>query len=158
MLIGWTPVKGSSLLCMVSHQEHRRVRHVTGCTQGRQASKHMLIMALPPTETNLYLHVCRAHLQTMMWKEADQQGPPNVDITKFAWEVTAGIPSPCIATGLAVPQGLCDVINSGCKAEEKACSTEQLRGVIAATRTTCRALSSGAFSIDCPSELVTSQP
>ena len=47
-----------------------------------------------------------------------------MDITKFGWEVTEGIPSPCIATGLHVPQGLIDVINCGCKAEGKACSTE----------------------------------
>ena len=56
---------------------------------------------------------------------SDQQGPPNVDITKFGWEVTEGIPSPCIATGLHAPQGLIDVINCGCKAEGKACSTDR---------------------------------
>ena len=61
----------------------------------------------------------------MLWEASDQQGPPNVDITKFGWEVTEGIPSPCIATGLHAPQGLIDVINCGCKAEGKACSTER---------------------------------
>ena len=95
----------------------------------------MHVMALPPTETNLYLHVRRAHLQTMLWKAADQQGPPHMGIAKFGWEVKEGIPSPCIATGIHAPQGLIDVINCGCKAEGKACSTES------ATRTTCRALS-----------------
>ena len=90
----------------------------------RKTGKPMRVMALPPTETNLYLHVRRAHLQTMLWKAADQQGPPNVDITKFGWEVKEGIPSPCIATGIHAPQGLIDVINCGCKAEGKACSTE----------------------------------
>ena len=59
-----------------------------------------------------------------LWKATDQQGPPNVNITKFGWEVTEGIPSPCIVTGLHAPQGLIYVINCGCKAKGKACSTE----------------------------------
>ena len=90
----------------------------------------MRIMALPPTETNLYLYVRRAHLQTMLWKAADQQGPPNVDITTFGWELTEGIPSPCIVTGLHAPQCLIDVINCACKAQGKACSTEHSRWVL----------------------------
>ena len=57
----------------------------------------MRIMALPPTETNLYLYVRRAHLQTMLWKAADQQGPPNVDITTFGWELTEGIHHPVLS-------------------------------------------------------------
>ena len=84
----------------------------------------MRMMTLPPTETNLCLYVRRSHLQTMLWKAADQQGPPNVDITKFGWEVTEGIPSLCIATGLHAPQCLIDVINCGFKAERTARSTE----------------------------------
>ena len=88
----------------------------------------MHIMALPPTETNLYLHVCSAHLQTMLWKAVDQQGPPTENITTFGWEVTEGIPSPCIATRLHAPQDLIDVINCGCKAEGKADAA--LRGVV----------------------------
>ena len=75
----------------------------------------------------------------MLWKAADQQGSRNVDFTKFGWEVTEGIPSPCIVTGLHTPQGLIGVINCSCKAEGKADAA--LRGVIAATITTCRALS-----------------
>ena len=73
----------------------------------------LLVMALPHTETNRYLHVRRAHLQMMLWKATDQQGPPNVDITKFGWEVTEGIPSACIVTGLHAPQSLIYVINCG---------------------------------------------
>ena len=61
-----------------------------------------------------------AHLQTIKGKAVDQQGPPNVDITMFGWEVTEGIPSPCIANGLHAPRGLIDVINCGCKAERNA--------------------------------------
>ena len=90
----------------------------------RKQGKPMRIMALPPTETNLFLHVRRAHLQMMLWKAADQQGPPHVDITQFGWEVNAGIPSPSFDTDPPAPPGLIDVISCGCKAEGKACSTE----------------------------------
>jgi len=90
----------------------------------RKQGKPMRIMALPPTETNLFLHVRRAHLQMMLWKAADQQGPPHVDITRFRWEVNDGIPSPSFDTDPPAPPGLIDVISCGCKAEGKACSTE----------------------------------
>ena len=36
----------------------------------------------------------------------------------------AGIPSPCVDTSATAPEGLPDVINCGCKALGKACSTE----------------------------------
>ena len=49
----------------------------------RKTGKPMRIMALPTTEAKLYLHVRRAHLQMMLWKAADQQGPPKVDITQW---------------------------------------------------------------------------
>ena len=42
----------------------------------RKKGKPTRIMALPPTEVNLLLHVRRAHLQMMLWKAADKQGPP----------------------------------------------------------------------------------
>ena len=58
----------------------------------------------------------------MLWKEADQQGPPKVAITQFGREVKGGIPSPCVDTGLPATQGLIDVINCGCKSEDRACS------------------------------------
>ena len=60
----------------------------------RKTGKPMRIMALPPIEANSYVHVRRAPLQMMLWKAADQQSPPKVDITQFGWEVKGGIPSP----------------------------------------------------------------
>ena len=38
----------------------------------------------------------QAHLQTMLWKAADHQGPPNesADITHFGWEIRDDIPIP----------------------------------------------------------------
>ena len=38
----------------------------------KKKGKPLRIMALPPTEKNLLLHVMRAHLQMMLWKVADQ--------------------------------------------------------------------------------------
>ena len=90
----------------------------------RKTGKPMRIMALPSTEANLYLNVRRAHLQMMLWKATDQQGPPKVDITQFGWELKGGIPSPCIDTGLPALQGHIDVINSCCKSEGQTCSTK----------------------------------
>ena len=58
-----------------------------------------------------------------------------MDITKFDLEVTEGIPSPCIVNGLHAPQGLIDAV-----AEQRGMHAA-LRGVVAATITTCRAVS-----------------
>ena len=74
--------------------------------------------------THARTHTHTAHLQMMLWKAADQQGPPKVDITQFGWVVKGGIPSPCIDTGLPAPQGLIDVINCGCQSEQRTCCTE----------------------------------
>ena len=42
---------------------------VTLYTRNKKSPK---VKALPPTSPNLFLHVLRAHLQTMLWKAADQ--------------------------------------------------------------------------------------
>lgn len=91
----------------------------------RKKGKPMRIMALPPTESNLLFHVRRAHLQMILWKAADQQSPPQLDITQFGWEMKDGILSPSFDTGPAAPPGLIDVISCGCKSGGKSCSTER---------------------------------
>ena len=70
------------------------------------------VMALPPTSANLLQLALRAYLQTMLWKVADHQGPPNesADITHFGWEIRDDIPIPVIAQGDAAPPELIDVI------------------------------------------------
>ena len=73
----------------------------------------------------------------MLWKAADQQGPPQVDITQFGWEVQGGITSACIDAGLPAPRGFIDVINCGCKPEGK----HVAQRIVTATEITCRALS-----------------
>ncbi len=92
----------------------------------RTRRKAVCIKTLPPTDGNLTYHILRAHYQVMLWKAADQQDPPVVDITDYGWEFvsgTGGVPTPCIARGPAAPPALMDVINCQCKAVGKACSS-----------------------------------
>lgn len=63
----------------------------------RKSGKLPKLMSLPPTEQNLFLHILRAYLQTILGKSADKQGPPELDITKFGWEIKDDIPVPAIA-------------------------------------------------------------
>ena len=71
----------------------------------------------------MLLHMKRFHLQLTLWKTANRQGPPILDITKFGCDMKSGLPSPSVDTGPAVPDGLIDIISCGCKASGKACST-----------------------------------
>ena len=78
-------------------------------------------MLLPPTDTNLYLHVRRAHLQMLLWKAADQQGPPDVSIAEYGWKIDDGITCPSIVSGPPGPPLLMNVISCRCRAKHKAC-------------------------------------
>ena len=62
----------------------------------------------------------------MLWKAADQHGPPHEsdDITHFGWEFRDGIPVPVIAQCDPAPTQLIDVIKCQCKALGKKCSTD----------------------------------
>ena len=63
----------------------------TSMTQARynmythKQGKPLCIMLLCPMETNLYLHVRRAHLQVLLCKAADQESPPDVLIHLRVW-------------------------------------------------------------------------
>jgi hypothetical protein len=82
-------------------------------TQRKRTPK---VMSLPPTSSNLMLHLLRAHLQVMLWKAADQHGQPNEaeDITKFSWEVKNGVVMPVISREDITPPQLIDVVQYGC--------------------------------------------
>ena len=103
----------------------------------RKKGKPFRIMALPPTEANMLLHLKRVHLQVTLWKAADRQGPPILDITKFGWYMKSRFPLPSLDTGPAAPDGLIDIISCGCKAARTACST----GGCSCRDTICHALS-----------------
>lgn len=53
--------------------------------------KPQSIKVLPPCESSLVFHVFRAHLQVVLWKSADRQSPPTVEITNFGFEVSDDI-------------------------------------------------------------------
>ena len=89
--------------------------------------KTLKIQNLPPIPTNLMLHALRAHLQFMLWKSADQPGPPpeSEDITKFGWSYTDGFPMPTVSQYAIAPEALLDVVKCSCKAEGKLCQTDK---------------------------------
>ncbi|KAG0710359.1 hypothetical protein GWK47_002488 [Chionoecetes opilio] len=76
---------------------------------------------LPPTDANLLFHMLRAHHQTMLWKAADQNNDPKLNITEFGWEVINNVPTPEIASGPPAPPELMKVISCQCRAARKAC-------------------------------------
>ena len=88
--------------------------------------KSLKVMALPPTSSNSWQHVLRAHLQIILWKAADQHSPPeeSVDITRFGWEFKDDIPIPVIDHSDPAPSELIDIIRCQCKAQGKMCSSE----------------------------------
>ena len=87
----------------------------------RKQAKPMRIMSLPPTDLNLFLHVKRAHLQMLLWKAADQLGPPDVYITEYGWEIQDGQICPSIYSGPPGPPLPMNVISCRCRAEDKSC-------------------------------------
>ena len=79
---------------------------------------------LPLTDNNLQLHVLRAHLQTMLWKAADQRHPPvdARDIRRFGWDVKkGGVVTPSVSNAPVAPH----VVRCSCSAERKACSEKR---------------------------------
>ena len=56
----------------------------------RTRGKAVCVKPLPPTDANLAYHILRAHYQVMLWKAADLQTPPAVDITAYGWEFVSG--------------------------------------------------------------------
>ena len=45
------------------------------------------VKCLPPTDANLLFHMLTVHHQTMLWKAADQENNPELNITEFSCEV-----------------------------------------------------------------------
>ena len=67
-------------------------------------------MALPLTDKNFYLHIRLAHSH-MVFGRQYKQGPPNMSIIEYGWEVKDGMTSFCIdVCPLAIgPQHLVNV-------------------------------------------------
>ena len=79
------------------------------------------IKSLPPTDLATYQHILRAHLQTMLWKAADNVGPPPINVSDFGWDTSDGIPKPRTGVSQVAPPELLKVVACGCNARD-ACS------------------------------------
>ena len=86
-------------------------------------TKQPKVMALPPTSAKIMQHMLRAHLQVMLWKAAEWEGPTDEprDNTNVGWMFRYVIPVPVnVESDLTPP----DVIQCQCQAQGKKCSTE----------------------------------
>ena len=82
------------------------------------------LKSLPPTDSNLSLHIQRAHPQMILWKAAGKPDPPALQITDYGWKVTSeGEVVPILSTESTAPENLIDVISCCCKALGNACSS-----------------------------------
>ena len=117
----WQSGSSSSWHCMDNRQVASSMTQARYNVYTRKQGKPMRIMSLPPTDLNLFLHVKRAHLQMLLWKAADQLGPPDVSITAYGWEIQDGLICPSIYSGPPGPPLLMNVISCRCRAEGKAC-------------------------------------
>ena len=73
----------------------------------------------------------------LLWKAADQQGPPDVYIADYGWKIDDGIICPSIDSGPPAPALRMNVISCRCRAKDKAskegncsCYREKLSGTI----------------------------
>ena len=83
---------------------------------------------LPPTDSNLQLHVLRAHLQMMLWNSADNMHPTvdARDIRRFGRDVKeGGVVTPTVSNTSVASHGLLDVVSCSCSAKRKACSEKR---------------------------------
>ena len=79
------------------------------------------IKTLPPTDPALDEHIKRAHLQTMLWKAADEVQPPYVSISEFGWDVIDGVPTPRTGVSQCAPTQLMKVVACACS-RQSVCS------------------------------------
>ena len=90
--------------------------------------KPLPLKKLQPTDSNLQLHVLRAHFQMMLWKAAEQMHPPvdARDISRFGWDVKEGwVVTPYVSNSPVAPYGLLDVVSCSCSGERKAYSEKR---------------------------------
>ena len=98
------------------------------------------LINLPPTDDALRMHVRRAHLQAILWKAADMEQPPTLDITKYGWQYTDDVvPSPCHGVTEVAPMELMKVVACGCAAEPMcSCKSCSCRSVGISCTTYCK--------------------
>ena len=72
----------------------------------RTRGKAVCVKTLSPTDANFAYHILRAHYQLMLWKAADKQTPPAVDIVAYGWELVSGAGCVCQLHALQEDQQL----------------------------------------------------
>ena len=102
-----------------------------GCTTMNDARAHFYLghkkppppLKKLPTDTNLRLHVLRAHLQMILWKPADQHDNHEEarNSANFGWSIECSTITPAVSTAPVAPQSLLDVVSCSCTAECTAC-------------------------------------
>jgi hypothetical protein len=75
------------------------------------------IKSLTPTDGSLDQHILRSHLQAMLWKAADQNDHPAVDICDFGWKMKDGCPQPNKGAAAFAPTELMKIIACACTSE-----------------------------------------
>ena len=71
---------------------------------------------MAPTNESAVNHIKSAHLQTLIWCSADRDEPPNLDITKYGWQIDENyITQPLYGSCVAAPASLLNVIACYCK-------------------------------------------
>ena len=109
---------GQKFICALYKAKHNTLTmntlRPTIFTSEKDTSK---IQTLPPTDDALKELIKCAHLQTMIWKAADQPRPPDITITDFGWDIVDGIPNPRSGVSEVAPADLMKVIACGCSTQ-----------------------------------------
>ena len=101
-----------------------------------------------PSDSNLTLHVQRAHLQMLLWKAADKSDPPDVQLTDHGWNVKEhGQVMPVISREPSALSKFMDAISCSCKAEGKTCSGRCSYGSNRMSCTTCCVCERGMIGV-----------
>ena len=81
-------------------------------------------MSLPPTTSNLFLHILQVGYAIMICEAADQQSPPHLHFAKFVWGINGDFLILANANQLTEPPELIQIIACKCIATGTTCSTK----------------------------------
>ena len=70
--------------------------------------------ALPPTKDALYLHIKRAHYQSLVWKKANFPRPTLPEVTELGWKMSDGKLKPILMTKSAIPDDELKLTSCSC--------------------------------------------
>ncbi len=98
---------------------------VLGTRPSAENDNHMQSEACPLTNEAAVLHVKHAHLQTLIWCTAAKHDPPNVDVTKFGWDLEGNQkPCPIYGPATAAQAAVLQAVACSCKSDNP-CATNR---------------------------------